>query len=85
MVGGGREKRTGGGGCDQTRSFNLLAALPSPAVLADAANLHVFDLNGQKVRFGSLFESRKSVFVFIRSVHLFLFLKITISILYVHL
>ncbi|KIM77141.1 hypothetical protein PILCRDRAFT_12311 [Piloderma croceum F 1598] len=43
-----------------------MASLPSPAVLADAANLHIFDLNGQKVRFGSLFESKKAVFVFIR-------------------
>jgi hypothetical protein len=83
---GGREERMGVGGCDQTRPFVVMASdLPTPTVLADAANLHVFDLNGQKVSFGSLFESRKSIFVFIRSVHLFLFLKFTISSLSIHL
>lgn len=39
---------------------------PTPEALADAAKLEVLDLDGKKVRFGTLFEERKAVFVFIR-------------------
>lgn len=82
---GGREERTELVAVTKRVRLWVMASLPSPAVLADAANLHVFDLNGQKVHFGSLFESKKSIFVFIRSVLFFLFLKFTISSFSVHL
>jgi hypothetical protein len=52
--------------------------LPSPTVLAEAADLDILDPNGKAVRFGSLFESKKSVFVFIRAVHPFASLALTI-------
>ena len=41
-------------------------ALPTPDALAEAAKLELFDVKGATVRFGSLFESNKVIFVFIR-------------------
>jgi hypothetical protein len=43
-----------------------LNAIPTTDALEHASDLHVFDLEGTKVRFGSLFESQKTIFVFIR-------------------
>ncbi|KAI0066751.1 hypothetical protein BV25DRAFT_1868301 [Artomyces pyxidatus] len=34
--------------------------------LQDAANVEIWDINGKKVRFGSIFEQQKTVVVFIR-------------------
>lgn len=46
-----------------------MSDVPAPEVLSEAANLEIFDVNGGKVSFGSLFESEKAVIVFIRLVH----------------
>ena len=43
-----------------------LKAIPSDATILEASNLEVFDKQGSKVRFGSLYEEEKVVVVFIR-------------------
>lgn len=40
--------------------------IPTAEKIAEAAKLEIFDLNGGKVRFGSLFEGEKAIVVFIR-------------------
>ncbi|KAF8805171.1 hypothetical protein BYT27DRAFT_7192842 [Phlegmacium glaucopus] len=40
--------------------------LPDEANITEVSNLEVFDLNGNKVKFGSIFEKQKTVVVFIR-------------------
>ena len=42
-------------------------AIPTPEELAKAGALDVLDLNGEKVKFGSVFENEKVVVVFIRA------------------
>jgi hypothetical protein len=42
-------------------------AIPTPDSLHRAANLDVYDQDGTKVDFGSLFESKRTIFVFIRT------------------
>lgn len=41
-------------------------AVPTEQAIAEAAKLEVLDLNGEKVKFGSVFESNKAIVVFIR-------------------
>jgi hypothetical protein len=40
--------------------------IPTSQVLSDVSSLDVVDINGGKLRFGSLFESEKTIVVFIR-------------------
>jgi len=43
-----------------------LKSIPSPDILAEISKLEVFDVDGKKVRFGSLYQSQKTIVVFIR-------------------
>jgi len=40
--------------------------IPTPQVLSEVSALEIFDVNGGKLRFGTLFESEKAIIVFIR-------------------
>jgi hypothetical protein len=40
--------------------------IPTSQVISDVSSLDVVDINGGKLRFGSLFESEKTIVVFIR-------------------
>jgi len=40
--------------------------IPSDEIIAQAAELEVFDVQGGKVRFGSLYQEQKTIVVFIR-------------------
>ena len=40
-------------------------ALPDNATIREVSNLEVFDINGDKVKFGSIFEKQKTIVVFI--------------------
>lgn len=42
-------------------------AIPTEQTIAQAAQLEVLDVNGDKVKFGSVFESKKAIVVFIRT------------------
>lgn len=42
-----------------------LKALPDDTTIAEASILEVFDVNGNKVNFGSIFEKQKTIVVFI--------------------
>ncbi|PPR08185.1 hypothetical protein CVT24_001535 [Panaeolus cyanescens] len=42
-------------------------ALPSPTTISEAANIELYDVDGKKVRFGTLFEEKKVVVVFIKT------------------
>lgn len=42
-----------------------LKALPDDTTIAEVSNLDVFDVNGDKVKFGSIFENQKTIVVFI--------------------
>jgi hypothetical protein len=42
-----------------------LKALPGNTAIAEASDLEVFDINGNKVKFGSIFEKQKTIVVFI--------------------
>lgn len=42
-----------------------LKSIPSDATILEASNLDIFDKQGSKVRFGSLYEKEKAVVVFI--------------------
>ena len=48
-----------------TITMTDLKALPDDTALAAASDLEVFDINGDKVKFGSIFEKQKTVVVFI--------------------
>jgi len=41
-------------------------ALPDETTTKEASDLEVFDINGDKVKFGSIFASEKTIVVFIR-------------------
>jgi hypothetical protein len=43
-----------------------LKSIPSPDILAEVSKLEVFDVDGKKVCFGSLYQSQKTIVVFIR-------------------
>ncbi|KAF7981342.1 hypothetical protein HWV62_33787 [Athelia sp. TMB] len=45
-----------------------LKSIPSDATILEASNLNIFDKQGSKVRFGSLYEKEKAVVVFIKYV-----------------
>lgn len=40
-------------------------ALPDETTIKEASDLEVFDINGEKVKFGSIFSSEKAIVVFI--------------------
>lgn len=40
--------------------------IPSQDIIEKAAELEIYDVNGTKLKFGSLFEDKKVVVVFIR-------------------
>ena len=40
-------------------------ALPDETTIKEASDLEVFDINGGKVKFGSIFASEKAIVVFI--------------------
>lgn len=46
-------------------------ALPDDTTIIEASNLEVFDINGDKVKFGTIIEKQKTIVVFI-SMQLFL-------------
>ncbi|KAF4612413.1 hypothetical protein D9613_004593 [Agrocybe pediades] len=41
-------------------------AVPDVQSIANAQELEIFDVNGSKVKFGSLFHDKKTIVVFIR-------------------
>jgi hypothetical protein len=45
-------------------------ALPDETTIKEASDLEVFDVNGDKVKFGSICDSEKAIVVFI-SMHCF--------------
>jgi hypothetical protein len=42
-------------------------AIPTPEELAKAGQLEVLNLDGEKVKFGSVFENEKVIVVFVRA------------------
>ena len=42
-----------------------LKALPSETTIKEASDLEVFDINGDKVKFGSIYAIEKAIVVFI--------------------
>lgn len=42
-----------------------LKSIPNDEAIAAAANLQIFNMDGGKVQFGSLFEGEKAIVVFI--------------------
>lgn len=40
-------------------------ALPDETTIKEASDLEVFDINGDKVKFGSIYASEKAIVVFI--------------------
>ena len=42
-----------------------LKALPDETTIKEASDLEVFDINGDKVKFGSIYASEKTIVVFI--------------------
>ena len=40
-------------------------ALPDETTIKEVSDLEVFDINGDKVKFGSIFDSEKAIVVFI--------------------
>ena len=47
-----------------------LKALPDETTIKEVSDLEIFDINGDKVKFGSIYDSEKAIVVFI-SMHLF--------------
>ncbi|KIM38278.1 hypothetical protein M413DRAFT_448014 [Hebeloma cylindrosporum] len=41
-------------------------AIPDERTIAEAADLEIFDVNGDRIKFGSIFEKEKTIVVFIR-------------------
>lgn len=44
-------------------------ALPDDTTIKEASDVEVFDINGDKVKFGSIYDSEKTIVVFI-SMHI---------------
>ena len=44
-------------------------ALPDDITIKEASDVEVFDINGDKVKFGSIYDSEKTIVVFI-SMHI---------------
>jgi len=42
-------------------------SIPNASVVAQASELDILDVKGNKVKFGSIFETEKAIIVFIRS------------------
>lgn len=40
-------------------------AIPDETTIAEAAELEIFDVNGDKIKFGSIFEKEKTIVIFI--------------------